>query len=71
MPFWSAREIGTYAVDNVDDGYLHRGLAHGIGYAVALTVLTAVVAAIRLRQRRQSPITSLGRRTSSARPTPP
>ena len=28
MPFWSAREIGTYAIDATGPGYLWRGLAH-------------------------------------------
>jgi hypothetical protein len=30
MPFWSAREIGTYAVDATGPEYLWRGLAHGV-----------------------------------------
>ncbi|GAA2621732.1 hypothetical protein [Paractinoplanes durhamensis] len=29
MPFWSAREIGTYAIDATGPDYLWRGLAHG------------------------------------------
>jgi hypothetical protein len=69
MPFWSAREIATYAIDNVDDAYLHRGLAHGIGYAATLTALTAVITTVRLRQRHHSEITAPGRRRSTARPT--
>ncbi|GIF18365.1 hypothetical protein BJ973_008674 [Actinoplanes tereljensis] len=28
MPFWSAREIGTYAIDATAPDYLWRGLAH-------------------------------------------
>jgi hypothetical protein len=69
MPFWSAREIATYSIDNVDDAYLHRGLAHGIGYAATLTALTAVITTVRLRQRHHSEITAPGRRRSTARPT--
>ncbi|MEV8515369.1 hypothetical protein [Dactylosporangium sp. NPDC051484] len=52
LPLWSNRELGTYAVDNTDSGYLQRGLAHGIAYAVGLTALTAILAAVRLRPRR-------------------
>lgn len=51
MPFWSAREVGTYAVDPVDVGYLRRGLLHAGAYAVVLFVATAVIAAVRLRRR--------------------
>lgn len=29
LPFWSGREIGTYAVDHADAGYLVRGIVHG------------------------------------------
>ncbi|WP_433368530.1 hypothetical protein ACQPZX_41730 [Actinoplanes sp. CA-142083] len=28
MPFWSARELGTYVVDGADSGYLWRALLH-------------------------------------------
>ena len=38
LPFWSAREIGTYAIDLTDDGYLIRGVAHGVAVAVVLSV---------------------------------
>lgn len=51
LPFWSSREIGTYAIDHTDADYLTRGLIHGIGYAVALTLLVAVASGLRLRQR--------------------
>lgn len=51
LPFWSAREIGTYAIDHTDGGYLQRGLLHGVAVAVALTVLVAVVSGFRLRRR--------------------
>lgn len=51
LPFWFSREIGTYAVDHTDGGYLARGLVHA---AICLAALLAVVAAVsgwRLRQR--------------------
>ncbi|MFY1660667.1 hypothetical protein [Micromonospora sp. WMMD1274] len=52
LPFWFSRELATYAVDHTDGGYLTRGLTHGLVFAVALTVLVVVAAAVRLRQRR-------------------
>ncbi|MBE1484590.1 ABC-2 transporter permease [Plantactinospora soyae] len=51
LPFWFSREIGTYAIDHTDDGYLTRGLLHGIVLTLALTALVAVASGIRLRQR--------------------
>jgi hypothetical protein len=51
LPFWSMRELGTYAVDLTDAGYLRRGLAHGIATTILLTAATAVLATLRLRQR--------------------
>jgi hypothetical protein len=51
LPFWFSREIGTYAVDHTDFGYLERGLVHGLAAAVVLTALVATVSAIRLRPR--------------------
>jgi len=51
LPFWFSREIGTYAVDHTDAGYLGRGLAHGLAAALLLTALVATVSAIRLRRR--------------------
>ncbi|MBF9130808.1 hypothetical protein I0C86_17845 [Plantactinospora sp. S1510] len=51
LPFWFSREIGTYAIDHTDGGYLTRGLMHGIVLTLALTALVAVASGIRLRQR--------------------
>ena len=51
-PFWSSREIGTYAVDHTDIGYLVRGSVHGLVYATALIGLVAVASTVRLRRRR-------------------
>ncbi|GAA3513028.1 hypothetical protein [Actinocatenispora rupis] len=48
LPYWFTREIGTYAIDHTDRGYLDRGLLHGV---LAALVLTAVVTvAWRVRQ---------------------
>jgi hypothetical protein len=51
LPFWFSREIGTYAIDHTDVGYLNRGVLHGVTVAVALTALVAAAASIRLRRR--------------------
>jgi hypothetical protein len=50
-PFWSSREIGTYAVDHTDPGYLDRGLVHGVAFTLALALAVAVLSTIRLRTR--------------------
>lgn len=51
MPFWSSREIGTYAVDHTGSGYLDRGLVHGVAFTLALALLVAVLSTYRLRTR--------------------
>ncbi|MEV4754994.1 hypothetical protein AB0J86_07760 [Micromonospora sp. NPDC049559] len=51
LPFWFSREIGTYAIDHTDAGYLNRGLGQGIAFGVVLTALFALAASVRLRQR--------------------
>lgn len=51
LPFWFSREIGTYAIDHTDGGYLARGLAHGTITAVVLATVVAAGVGIRLRQR--------------------
>lgn len=55
-PFWSAREIGTYAIDLTDSDYLHRGIAHAALYALTTLVITLTIAAVRLRDRRPKTI---------------
>lgn len=50
-PFWSSREIGTYAVDHTGSEYLARGLAHGVLFTVIATALVAILSTIRLRTR--------------------
>ena len=51
LPFWFSREIGTYAIDRTDNGYLERGLAHAAIFAIVLIALVATTSGIRLRQR--------------------
>lgn len=55
LPWWSTREIATYAVDLADVGYLQRGLAHAAAYGAALLVATTVIAWRRLRLRYPQP----------------
>ncbi|GAA1809638.1 hypothetical protein GCM10009682_34110 [Luedemannella flava] len=50
-PFWSSREIGTYAVDNMGTDYLVRGSVHGIAATLVMLALVAVVSSARLRRR--------------------
>lgn len=51
LPFWFSREIGTYAVDHTDGGYLSRGLVHAVVFLAALLAVVAVASGHRLRQR--------------------
>jgi hypothetical protein len=51
-PFWSSREIATWAVDHTDDGYLTRGSLHGLAVTIAMILTVAVVFSLRLRHRR-------------------
>ncbi|MEO3779960.1 ABC transporter permease [Micromonospora sp. B11E3] len=51
-PFWSSREIATWAVDHTDDGYLARGSLHGLAVTVGMVVVVAAVFSLRLRRRR-------------------
>jgi hypothetical protein len=50
-PFWSSREIGTYAVDHMGTDYLVRGAVHGVVATSLMLALVAVVSSFRLRQR--------------------
>lgn len=51
LPFWFSREIGTYAIDHTDAGYLHRGLVHAGVMLAVLLAGAAVASAVRLRRR--------------------
>lgn len=51
LPWWSTREVATYAVDLADAGYLQRGLVHAAAYASLLLTATTVIAWRRLRRR--------------------
>jgi hypothetical protein len=50
-PFWSSREIGTYAVDHMGADYLTRGLVHGLTFTAILVALVATASTVRLRRR--------------------
>lgn len=52
MPFWSARELGTYTVDGAGADYLWRALAHGAATWVICAGLTYLLFARRLRIER-------------------
>lgn len=52
LPFWSLREVGTYAIDLTGTDQLHRGVLHGGLVALACTAATVVLTATRLRTRR-------------------
>ncbi|KZB87386.1 hypothetical protein [Amycolatopsis regifaucium] len=51
LPFWSSREIGTYAIEHTDSGYLTRGIAHGVISMAVLLAAVAVASGFRLRRR--------------------
>lgn len=66
LPFWFSREIGTYAIDHTDTGYLIRGTVHGLLLAVLLTATLSVASAVRLRQRSHLRFTGGADRLSGA-----
>jgi hypothetical protein len=49
LPFWSTREIATYAVDGPDAGIVAHGLLHAAATAAVLLAVTAHLTARRLR----------------------
>lgn len=49
LPFWSTREIGTYAIDGTGDDYLGRGLAHFAVTWLLLVATAMIVSTVRLR----------------------
>lgn len=49
LPFWSSRELITYAVDHAGRDYLERGLVHGVVAGLVLTVAAVAVGRARLR----------------------
>ena len=52
LPFWSARELGTYVIDNAGADYLWRALAHAAAVWLICTGLTYLLFARRLRIHR-------------------
>ena len=67
LPFWSARELATYAVDPVGAAYLARGLQHGVAVGAAFVALTAALTAVRLRRRPHLRIAGPSARMASSR----
>jgi hypothetical protein len=52
LPFWSTRELGTYAVDATGPDYLVRGLAHAALTWTLTLAGAAAITAVRLRVAR-------------------
>jgi hypothetical protein len=52
LPLWFNRQVGTYTIDLADPGYLWQGVVHGVLYGTGLVLITALLAAVRLRRRR-------------------
>ncbi|GLF92723.1 ABC transporter permease [Streptomyces yaizuensis] len=51
LPFWSTREIVTYAVDGPDAASFTAGAAHALVVAAVLAAVAAAVLSVRLRRR--------------------
>jgi hypothetical protein len=51
-PLWGSREIGTYAIDHTDTGYVARGTLHGAVYLLVLVILVGLVVVARQRRGR-------------------
>lgn len=62
LPFWYSREIGTYAIDHVDVGYLRRGLIHAAVTFGVLMLVLIIAAGIRLRRRSHLRLASMDSR---------
>jgi hypothetical protein len=51
LPFWSTREIITYAVDGAQHGSFTDGLTHAVGFMAVLALVSCSATAVRLRRR--------------------
>ena len=49
LPYWSTRELGTYAIDGTAGDYLVRGLVHFGITGLLLTAAAVLVSVVRLR----------------------
>jgi hypothetical protein len=49
LPFWSTRELGTYAIDPVGPDYFTRGLLHALATWTLCTTITLALFTWRLR----------------------
>ncbi|MCP3987841.1 MAG: hypothetical protein GY724_02100 [Actinomycetia bacterium] len=43
LPFWSSRELGTFAIDGPSQGSLVNGLAHGLGVVALCCIISWAV----------------------------
>ena len=62
LPFWSSRELATYALDGTGQDYLARGLFHAaLVFAVTLIAATAITAArLRIARMPEPPSRDVG-----------
>ncbi len=51
LPFWSSRELGTYAVDGPEQGSLGEGLVHAVLVVAACVVVIAISGRVRRGRR--------------------
>ncbi|WLW51633.1 hypothetical protein [Streptomyces sp. YU58] len=51
LPFWSTREIITYAVDGAGSGSLASGVTHAVVVTALLVLTSGAVLSVRLRRR--------------------
>ncbi|OLZ73451.1 hypothetical protein AV521_05120 [Streptomyces sp. IMTB 2501] len=51
LPFWSTREIITYAVDGAGSGSLGSGATHAVVVCALLAVASGAIVSVRLRRR--------------------
>ncbi|MGL5865644.1 MAG: hypothetical protein ACRCYX_07190 [Dermatophilaceae bacterium] len=54
LPFWSTRELATYAIDGTGPEYLYGGLAHFAGTCGLLMAVAITISTLRLRLARPS-----------------
>jgi hypothetical protein len=60
LPFWSTRQLGTYAIDGTGAEDLSSGLAHGLATWLFCLVGTVALTAWRLRLHRAEALPAAG-----------